>query len=224
MFRVLTATTAPTELELTTLARAKSALGVGGTGDDAKITEIIKRVSEAAISYMRVPECSDGTYPHLGRGTYKETMTAYTRRFSVFLSRRPIVSVSSVTVGGVELAATEYIVNKRSAQIARVDEEGRPIPFSGDKIVVDYVAGYILPSDAENRDLPHQIEEAVIYAVKARMSDMGIDPNPEIKREKIDGAFEVEYVVSGVTRQGASALPQKSMHALASYRYPDRSE
>lgn len=219
--RRLTVTTAAGSRLLTTTARVKQSLGVEDDSQDSLIAELIARVSDEAVEYLRLPTADDGTVPTLARETYVETIRDLPLEYELFLTRRPVASVTSVVVDGTTLVAdTEYQVNSGVGTLNRLSSDAIT-SWSFTKAVITYVAGYLLPAE-DNRTLPYDIEEAVIYAVTARMADLDTTGGDmEIRSESLDGVYSASYQTQGAKRYDPTmGLPQRSIALLAKYRTP----
>jgi hypothetical protein len=217
--RRLTVSTAATNRLLTSLARVKQALGIADTENDTLISELITRASDEIVSYLRMPYADDGSAPTLARETFVETLrSVHGGSHELFLTRRPIVSVTSVVEDGATLTAdTDFQVNRRLGGLLRMVSDDYEA-WSADKVVVTYQAGYLLPN-SDSRDLPYDIEEAAIYTISARLSDLNATVgDPEIRSESLEGAYSATYQTSGATSFGSGGLPTRARALLASHR------
>lgn len=220
----LTVATAATNRLLTSASRVKSSLGITDSTQDSLIGELIRRVSDEILVYLRYPRADDGTIPTLGRESFVETIRYAYGVYELFLTRRPIATISSVVEDGTTLTeGTHFQVNKNAGVLERLDGDDIT-SWSADKIVVTYSAGYILPDDEGTRDLPYEIEEAAIYTVLARMSDL--DPSavdPEVKSETLFEVYSASYANAGTSGRAfgdAGTLPHRAMALLAAHRIP----
>lgn len=222
--RRLTVTTAATNRLLTSASRVKASLGITDSSQDTFIGELVTRVSDEVVVYLRLPYASDGTIPTLGRETYVETIKQPVGDYELYLTRRPVASIASVVEDSVALVeGTDFQTNKQLGVIERLSGDDI-IAWSFEKLVVTYVAGYILPGDTGTRNLPYEIEEAVIYAVAARMADL--DPasiDPEVKSETLDDVYSATYNVPGTSGKAygeSGTLPYRAQSLLAAHRIP----
>lgn len=224
MHRRLTVTTAATNLLLTNVSRVKSSLGITDAAQDALISELIARVSAEIVAYLRLTAANDGSVSTLGVQTYVETIRKVSGVYELFLSRRPITSVTSIVEDGVTLTTgVDFQVNNSVGLIDRLSSD-ELTAWVGEKIVATYAAGYVLPDDTGTRTLPYEIEEAAIYTIAARMSDL--DPasiDPEVKTETLFDVYSATYNTAGVSGKAfgeSGSLPHRAMALLASHRYP----
>lgn len=219
--RRLTVTTAATSRLLTSLAAVKQSLGITDTEQDTLINALIGRVSDEIVSYLNVKTPDDGAVQTIGRETYVETIRNQPSEYGLFLSRRPLSSVTSLVEDTVTLTeGTHFQVNAGTGMLDRLSSDSITT-WSFDKLVVTYVAGYLLPDD-ENSNLPADIEEAAIYTVSSRMSDLDTGAGDrEIRSESLDGVFSASYETTGAKRYSAhQGLPQRAVALLAKYRIP----
>lgn len=121
--------------DLITADDLKTWLGMQGTGDDAIIQELASAASDDfkhACSQKFV--LADYTEQLDGKG-----------RPEIFLSEAPLVSVTSVTDGGVLIAPSDYVFYAKPPRIRL--KSGR-FSSSPQGVVVAYSAGYVaIPAD-----------------------------------------------------------------------------
>lgn len=143
--------------DLTTLATAKSELGITGSSEDDKIELYIHQASDAIAAYCnRV----------FGMETVRETFICANFRRELRLKRFPIVSLSSVAQGGSNTDLNEFVVDAEKGILKRKFTYS-PLVYSGD-IVVTYVSGYDLLGN-----LPYDIERACLMLVSRAHSGGG---------------------------------------------------
>lgn len=221
--RRLTVTTPASATSLTSADRVKQSLAITDTSRDALIAELIVRVTQEIVGFLRIPEADDGSAATLGRETYVETVKYLYGPFRFFLSRRPISSVASVIEDGETLVLdTDYQINKRLGALERLDGDD-VVAWSADKVVATYDAGYLLPDDG-SRNLPYDIEEATIYAIKFHMLSLP-EESGAVKREKksitLPGVYSATYESSGAfVASDGGFLPDRSKALLARHRMP----
>ena len=226
MFTVSTpaATTA-----LTTLQNVKDELVITGTDEDAYLTAKIARVSAQICTYLKVPTAGDRTRT-LGRETLVETLRrdrpmgydpgwtgtyldrfgpADSRHTQLLLARRPIVSVTSVVEDGTTLDASSYESNGAAGILTRLSSDV-PAAWAARKIVITYVAGWLLPEDA-SANMPGDIEDAAIRLIKS--ARFARERDPYIKSETIPGPITTVY------QDATSELPEDICALLDPYRY-----
>jgi hypothetical protein len=118
------------------------------------------------------------------------------------LERTPVKSITSITVNGSTLSSSDYSIASAdagliwasggwpwTALIRGGDIAGDGAPDSEEKsIVVTYKGGYVCPGQvtagppALTRDLPDEIEDAVIQLVVARFAGRGVDPRVQSEK------------------------------------------
>lgn len=165
---ILTVTAPADTIDLTVLATVKTALDITGDDNDAKLQGWITQASAIAASYCK-RVFGQETLSELYRPQRQRAITSDT----LILSRRPVTSITSVTIDDTVLDTSEYEVNYESGLLSRLDSTGYPVRwYAAKSIVVVYVAGYELLAT-----LPNDIEAAVIAMVRDFNSDSLRDPN-----------------------------------------------
>lgn len=214
MDSLLTVSAPATNRKLATAATLRTELGVSDSVlPDARADDLILRASKAAEKYC-------------GRVFAKETLAEIFRpqswchvpavqRGIMQLARYPVVSVSSVVEDGTTLAAgTDYETDTVAGQVFRLSGDSR-IGWSGGKVTVAYIAGYVLPGDGGTRTLPEDIEAAVLKLAAGLY--FGAARDPLIKGESADGIGSVDYWVGGMPGAGGD-LPPDVTALLDPYR------
>lgn len=214
---------------LTLLATVKADLNISGSSEDLYLGEKINQASAAVCSYLRVPQASDGSMT-LAREDLVQTFRfegsggvgyfpytgvwASNPRAHLILARKPVSAVASVVVGTATLDPAEYEVDGASGLLRRLRSD-RPSNWGGcNKVVVSFTAGWLLP-DQGSRNLPYDIEKAVIDLVKmaraARLRD------PLLKEVEVVDISRKVYWVGGTP--GSSTLPPEIAATLDPWRY-----
>jgi hypothetical protein len=104
----------------------------------------------------------------------------------------PLVSVASVVEDGTALVVdTDYEIDLATGRLYRLDANNNRVHWNGKQIIVQYAAGWTLPS-ANNPAGPNQLlvdapelEDAVIELVKGRY--LAKDRDPYLKVDQVDG-------------------------------------
>lgn len=91
---------------------------------------------------------------------------------SLVLSRYPVVSIASITDASGMIDPTTYTTDLKTG-IVRF--HGCHRSWCPGDLTVQYIAGYLTPGQ-EGRDLPHEIEEAVLTMVRGAYKARGRDP------------------------------------------------
>ena len=218
---MLTVLTKAQATDLTTLAAVRSELGIEDGKDNAWLSLQIKVASQIITDYLNIVEADDGTVT-LGQETLAETFRVHHSRYLarrldsertqyLILSRRPISGITSVIQDGVTLDPAEYEVDGAGA-LKHLSSD-RPTDWNGNKVVVTYTAGWLLPGQS-GRNLPPDIESAAIGLVKTAMFSRKRDPN--IKQENIPGVLEVNYFFRNP--EPGAPLPEEIAQKLNRHR------
>jgi uncharacterized phiE125 gp8 family phage protein len=204
----VTVTTAPEATRLTTIDRVKLELDIEDSESDALLG-------------AKLDEATSDIEAHIGRTLSRATLTQtfwgepYCTEY-LMLDRRPVVSVTSVTVDDIAIDASEYRLDKDTGQIYRLDTSGFPSFWSWCKsIAIVYSAGYLLP-EQDGRTLPHALEAAAISLVSSYWQSRGRDPL--VKSEDVPGLGSFEYWVGSVGESGS--LPPDVESKIAPFRRP----
>ncbi|MFN4283513.1 MAG: phage head-tail connector protein [Alphaproteobacteria bacterium] len=208
MRSIVTVISANSTRDLTTLARVKAELAITGTSLDTVLGYLITSVSRAAESY-------------LGRTLRRETLSetfrldGADRCEALVLDRRPVSSITSVTVDSVSQDAATWELDGGSGLLYRLCDDRRAVWSSCQKIVVVYVAGYYMPGQTA-RDLPEDIEQGAIAWLRNLNAARGRDPM--LKREVVPQVYEAEYWIGAQGTVGEP--PPEAVALLAKHRRP----
>lgn len=201
---------------LTTAANARGDLGLPATAPtDTQLERWIDQASARAKTF-----CNGRIF---GRATYRERFEITNRCLDdlclgLLLDATPVVSIQEVKVDGLVLSPATYEVDGRL--LYRL-QDGDRRAFFGRVVVVQYVAGWVLPSevaDYENppvgtEKLPADIERAVIQLVGGPAFGLGRDPM--VKSDDVEGVGSRSFYVQGA---GASLPHPEAEATLAQYR------
>lgn len=191
--------TAASTIDLTLLADFKVDWSIPDATTDAFLARAITRSSAAAAQFCnRV----------FGAETVQETFTFRKENNPnpigrvagpLQLSRRPTVTLVSVTENATPLVnGVDYSVDQITGQMWRLDAAGNETWWSNYSIVVNYIGGYILPTQTGSFPggilLPVDIQDAVSRMVYSRFAERSRDPF--IKTEVAFGIGTTEYDVS----------------------------
>lgn len=178
---------------LTTVARVALEMGITDEAELYRIAQLILDATDMIALY-----CNRSTFK---RQEVVEKFVGNGRNLA-FVNHLPIVSISSITMDGVTIPSTDYEIQGSASggvfhfsgwQDTAYDASplaGMPVAQSRRKMFeITYTGGYILPSVA-GRDLPRPIEQACLQLVKS-MYNQG--DNKNIKSEKVDSVYQVEY-------------------------------
>jgi hypothetical protein len=222
---MLTVLTPAQATDLTTLAAVKSALGIEDSKDNAWLSLQISVASQMIADYLNTVEADDGTVT-LGQETLAETYRVRHSRYLsrrldsertqyLVLSRRPVASITGIVQDGATLDQDEYEVD--GAGVLKHLASDRPTDWNGNKVVVTYVAGWLLPGQ-EGRNLPPDIESACVDLVKMNWFARLRDPNIKSERDSIPGVrdHQVDYFFRNP--EPGSPLPDEIAQKLNRHR------
>lgn len=213
--------TAALKTDLTTLAAVKSELGLTDGKDNEWLSLQIQVASQMVVNYLNIVEADDSTVT-LGQEALVETYRVHHSRYLsrrldserteyLLLSRRPVTGIASIVQDGVTLDPTEYEVDGIGA-LKHLSSD-RPTDWNGNKVVVTYTAGWLLPGQT-GRNLPPDIESATIGLVKAAWYSRKRDPN--VKSEDIPGVANISYFFR--SPEPGSPLPDEIAQKLDRHR------
>lgn len=193
---MITVTAAASSRKLATLALLKEDLSITVSDNDTALNRILDQASSMITRY-----CGR----EFARETIVETLPG-NGKFTLLLTRTPIVSISAITYDGVTVSADDYSIREPEAGIiynrygwnetARASQglSQNPILSSRENLYsVTYVAGYILPSftDPAGANLPYDIERACLDIAKGYWVNPGI--NTVIQSESVPDVASVTY-------------------------------
>lgn len=183
MTSILTVTSPNTDRSLLTAAELRTAAGASDNSQDASLALLGGYVSSSIAKACNV--AVDGvTPPTLRLETATDTFRLVGSQRELILSRRPVVSITSVTENGTLLTAADYEVDADAGLLYRLSSSVR-IYWPGVTIVIVYPAGYAT--------VPDDLKYAAIKFVQAELQQGGRDPL--LKRRKIEGVSEYEWWV-----------------------------
>lgn len=199
---MLSVTTPAADPNLLSVEEMRAAVGVTGSGSDAALLILNGRVSRAIAAHCRVASAGVAV-PTLRQETLTEIFRTGMSREKMILSRRPIVSVTSIVEDGETLAGSDYEIDASSGILTRLEDD-EPACWSWSKVVVVYVAGWAtVPDDIK---LAASKLASEIYTVGTR------DPN--LKRVEVVGVEEREFFYG---TQNDPLISQEMQELLAPY-------
>lgn len=216
MKSLVTVTGASDSRRLTSLPAVRAALEGTSASDDAFLTLTIDRQSMVAESWCR---------RIFARQNYSEVFRNVLGDEELSLKYYPIAALTSITVDGTALAGSEYERDNETGFLYRLSTDAR-IDWSGSKITVVYSGGYILPTQTTIggsahggvRDLPHDVEAAVIELVKYDYASR--DRDPSLRSYEIPGVISEGFAIRGAVGGMDGALPGSVAAMLGPYRRP----
>lgn len=208
MDRILTVSSAASARDLVALDTVQNELNISDSADSARLAAHIARASRAIERYCgRV----------FAKQTYVETLRLDRAMPRLSLAQWPLISLTSIVEDGVTLATTEREYDAEHGILYRLDGADARIEWPKTvKIVVTYVAGYLVPTQTAPGDaLPADITAAAIEAIK----DMhfSAERDPALRSEAVPDVYQASYALAGGDFVGASGLLKSVEGALWPY-------
>jgi hypothetical protein len=209
---MLTVTTAATDRSLLTPAELRSAANQTDGSRDTELATLGNRVAAAIARSCNV--ATDGVTPATLR---YETLTETLRpneqdpfcygplRRYIILSRRPVVSVTSIVEDGTTLDAEDYEIDAASGRILRLEDD-EPAYWLRAKIVVVYTAGW--------QTVPDDLKLAASKLAQLFWAD-SLRSDPNLRSEEIPGVITRSWWVS---QRPDPLLPEDIDELLAPYK------
>ncbi|RWQ16095.1 hypothetical protein [Mesorhizobium sp.] len=173
MHRLLTITTAASDLSLLTIEEMRAAAGISGSGSDTALRAMERRIAAAIMSECNIA-IGPGKPPTLLRETLTETIYQACGE-GLVLSRRHDVEISSLVEDTVMLLAADYMVDPESGIINKLCDD-YPTWWTARKVVVVYDAGF--------ETVPDDLKMAAIDFF--RLSWLEQKRDPSLKSEVVD--------------------------------------
>ena len=176
---------------LTTLTAVKAYLEVTGTDDDALLTDLVARASDAIVAYCgRAFAAADYDECHDGDGSD-----------IVLLDQRPVISVSALSEDDDAVEADDFVVYPELG-IVRLKSGvfGRGVR----NVRVSYRAGH--------ETIPADVEQAAIEWVAAMYRARGEVAGRDVSSERV-GDYAVTY-----ERDARDGMPAAARAVLEPYR------
>jgi hypothetical protein len=222
---MLQITTAAADRSLLTIAELRAAVGSKSRADDANLKDLGLRVASLIAGACKVVS-ADGYMPTLRRETLTETFRVapepgagggfglrgerfhshyFQARETIKLSRRPILSIASVTECGVALDDCQYEVDSGAGAVMRLYHD-RYCNWRPGKIVFVYDGGWAA--------VPDGLKMAAVQAVRSFWATDLRDPS--LRSKIIPGVSQKDYwnQQAGLVPQ---ALPDNVMAMLQPY-------
>lgn len=211
---------------LTTVSTVEAELGLSSGTDTATLERYINAYSDLFEEQTGRPWHRDDAY------TEQVKSTGDTR---LLLSRRPVRSIGEVKVKGDTVDAADYAIEDDKLGYLRLDDGfwestgvairrvREYIKYHEMRVEVTYDGGYVTPKQVDDgtftpRDLPHDIEHAVVTSVASAYRRQG-------KPTGIDSETIGSASISFARPQGGGSLGANVSESLESAirRYRDRS-
>jgi len=196
---------------LLTLAELRDAVGATDASLDPSLRALGNYITATLVSAARLR--TDGATPatfrlESVRDTFRSVMSVPIGRHryvahgekTLYLSRKPIVAITSIIENDVALTSDDYVTNKSGAALTRLTSDIETCWPAG-KIVVDYTAGYSM--------VPYDLK----FAARRFVALIGqqADRDPLLRRKVIPGVSEKEWWVEPAREVG---VPPEIMDLL----------
>lgn len=171
---------------LTTLSRVKDELNISGSGEDTKIERMIQEASSKfrSLTNRQFHNVTGHTEKVEGTGSrvllvgeHLPIDTINSIKFDEGDSTRTIDSsnyeIQNASQGKIRKRNGFWIDTEVTVQSIKRRGTGEKLPL----YIVDYDGGYTTPNQSGTRDLPHEIERAVIQKAVQLYREQGKNPN-----------------------------------------------
>ncbi len=182
--------------------RVAAGLTSSDSSRDTELNTLRLRISAAITKECKVA-ASGVVVPTLREEEVTETFRLKSRQEAVFLGRKPIVSVTSVTEVASELGASDY--ETEGEGLYRLTGSDRGCWACG-LIEVSYIAGYEI--------VPDDLKLAAVTFIQAVLAQGSRDPM--LRRVKIEGVSEREWWVDP-TKEAVMPPEVRSMLEAGGY-------
>jgi uncharacterized phiE125 gp8 family phage protein len=167
--------TPPDSSILASLDDLRADLGITDGAQDPRLTKLL---AEASAEFQT--ECKRVFGNQTIEQTFRQPVGFHRHRAReadpLILDSFPVSSITSISEdGAAALAEADYEIDPASGEVWRLHDDIRS-PWCSAKIVVTYIAGYVLPND-EDVNLPADIQSAVRELATASYYGAGVDPN-----------------------------------------------
>lgn len=168
---------------MVTGATAMAMLGDVKPQEESLIDAEIRRASAAIEQYCNRIFAAE---------TVSETFRLDDGARSLLLTRRPIISVTSITEDGVALAGSDWEADLDAGILFRLGSDAQT-DWSASKVTIVYQAGY--------NSYPKDLQDAALRLV--RMARASRSRDPTIKSETVEGVGQTVYWISGSANFGS---------------------
>jgi hypothetical protein len=176
--RSLVVTTPATDLTLLTIDELRFAAGVTDGSRDTELRNIEARVAASIMSECNIA-IGAGAEPTLRRETLTETIYG-PHSSNLMLSRRHNVTVASVSLDSVTVAATDWVVESEKGFVSRLIG-GYPCHWWGITAVVVYDAGFTV--------VPGDLKQAAMDYFRAVLAEAERDPFVKSLSQDVPGVM-----------------------------------
>lgn len=186
MDKFLTITTPAADRTLLTLDELRAATGQADGRRDGDLLRLNERLAAALARVCRIAAVPP-TPPSFRLETLTEEFRPCRAPRALYLSRTPVTTIVSVMENETALTASDWKLDPGTGELLRLSND-YVVAWCARKITVAYQAGWdIVPDDLK---LAAAMTARLLWADE---DSAGRDPN--LKRERIEGATELEYWV-----------------------------
>lgn len=182
MASIFTVTTAASDRSLLTIGQLRDAVGAVDKTQDARLRDLGRRATGAIMRAC----CIRGagvTPPTLRKESLAETFRLEHRTEKLVLSRRPILSIASITENGTALDASQFEIEAEAGIVHRLDAAGgrRPWAYNSGHLNFRAAITIALAYEAGWDIVPDELALAVSLLVK-HLSDLaGQEANVQLE-------------------------------------------
>lgn len=201
----ITITAAAESYKLATVTQLKAILDITTSTYDTLMGILIDRASAQVVGY-----CNQ----NFAKETITETLSS-NGGFHLKLTRKPIVSITSIMYDGTLVDASAYTLQEPAAGFI-YNNNGWNYTYGEYLYSVVYVAGYVLPSFTSGTiNLPLDLTSACLDIAKTLY--LNKDSDPTISKESVPDVYDATYGSTSNSSAGASAVLQ-SVNMLGRYK------
>lgn len=182
-----TVSTAAADRALLTTEELRAAVGVTGSSYDTTLATLGARAAAAIAAWCGVADAPPAV-PTLRSEGITETFRALADVPVLVLARWPVSAITSVTLDGTVLSATDYELSDGARLLYRLSDDMR-IGWTASKLVIVYTAGWAT--------VPDGLKAAAVRLVRDYWyADGPQQRDPALKSVRVDGVDEVQYWVA----------------------------
>lgn len=203
---IVTVVSPAASARLTTVAAARSEVGLTSVANDADLGLLIDRASAVIQNWCGAPfgvQTLSEFYRFAwdsGMGPAAQVVAPYgtplnSQRKPLILSRRAAIVLVSVAETAA-LATTDYEADLPAGMIYRL-RNGYRAWWNAQVATVVYTTGYVLPNDTGTRTLPFDVEDVCLALVRSAWFARGRDPNVALETLNGDRTSHWERSIGG---------------------------
>lgn len=191
------------DFDLVDLSTVKAELGITDNDSDAILEPIITQCSKAIARYCRREFIEQNVTQTFFPDDFRPCLISKSN--ALVLSRKPIVSVTTLTLDDNDIASGNQRIISKEGMIFRLTDDGYVTAWNIAKLLeITYIGGYT--------SIPEDIQRAAILWIKEFF--IGVEDDPRVKSENNYNVASFSYFAAlGTMPQGVTGL-------LNSYREP----